>query len=365
MFNTASDNLIDWKLALRKVWYSKSKLFLVVTTCALIGAIIAFQAPIKYSSSTVFIPTSSSTSTGGLGELGGLASLAGVNLNTGDNTAGIPPALYPKLAKSVRFKQRLINSQFFVKDLKDSISYKDYYLSYYKPPFVQRTLKLIVSGLYSIVQNTNGSNESISFGSEIFIINKDEEEIFSILDRQLSILPNKKDGFVEITMETENAEISAQMVYNVREILKEELTQIKVKNAKEQLDFTLSQFKEKQKEFISAQNALAVFQDRNQNISTSTARSEERQLEAEYNLKLSIFNEISQQLENAKLQVKRETPSFSILQDIAIPIEKSSPNSIFIIIVSFLFGVVVFIGNILVRIVIDNIKVILNIDSGK
>lgn len=364
MDNTASDNLIDWKLALRKVWYSKSKLFLVVTTCALIGAIIAFQAPIKYSSSTVFIPTSSSTSTGGLGELGGLASLAGVNLNTGDNTAGIPPALYPKLAKSVRFKQRLINSQFFVKDLKDSISYKEYYLSYYKPPFVQRTLKLILSGLYSI-QNTNGSNESISFGSEIFIINKDEEEIFSILDRQLSILPNKKDGFVEIKMETENAEISAQMVYNVREILKEELTQIKVKNATEQLDFTLSQFKEKQKEFISAQNALAVFQDRNQNISTSTARSEERQLEAEYNLKQSIFNEISQQLENAKLQVKRETPSFSILQDIAIPLEKSSPNRAFIVIVSTLLGIVVFIGIILLRMIVENIKSILVNESTK
>lgn len=364
MDKQTNDSLIDWYFVIQKLWKDKVKLLIVCLICALFGFAVALITPNKFSSSTVFIPTSSNTSTDGLGDFGGLASLAGVNLNSGDNSSGIPPALYPKLVKSVRFKRQLINSKFYLHELEDSITYSDYYTDHHKRPVLKRKLESFLRGLLGLIPGSNKSKKVSSFGDEIFILSEEEENIFKLLDKQLSILPNKKDGFVELVMETENPSIAAQTLMSVREILKEELTKIKINNASEQLEFTLLQFNEKQQEFLKAQQELALFQDKNQNISTATARSQERQLEAEYNLKLSIYNELSQQLEKAKLQVKKESPSFSILQDITVPIEKSSPNRFLIIFMSFVLGVVFYVACVVISLVFKNLKQVIETENG-
>ena len=49
------------------------------------------------------------------------------------------------------------------------------------------------------------------------------------------------------------------------------------------------------------------------------------QLQFEFNLISDVFLQISQKLESQKLQVKKETPVFSIIEPVHVPLIRSSP----------------------------------------
>ncbi|MDX5478876.1 MAG: hypothetical protein LPJ98_10505 [Cyclobacteriaceae bacterium] len=124
-------------------------------------------------------------------------------------------------------------------------------------------------------------------------------------------------------------------------MLQEEIISYKIQNANEQLKFTEERFSEKKAEFELVQSKLASFKDRNQNIISASLLNQQDKLEAEYNFSFSIYTELAKQLEQAKLQVSKDTPVFSVIQKVSIPIQKSSPNRPLILVGFCLTGVVV------------------------
>ena len=94
----------------------------------------------------------------------------------------------------------------------------------------------------------------------------------------------------------------------------------------------------KRKEYESAQQKLAVFDDKNQNVVTSLAKTERQKLQYDYDLAYEVYKSLAQQLEEGKIKVKEETPVFTIIEPIVIPIQKSEPLRIFITITFMLIG---------------------------
>ncbi len=70
---------------------------------------------------------------------------------------------------------------------------------------------------------------------------------------------------------------------------------------------------------------LAVFDDKNQNVVTSLAKTERQKLQYDYDLAYEVYKSLAQQLEEGKIKVKEETPVFTIIEPIVIPIQKSEP----------------------------------------
>ena len=67
-------------------------------------------------------------------------------------------------------------------------------------------------------------------------------------------------------------------------------------------------------------------------------------IQAKYTIILSTFQELAKQLEQAKIQVKIETPSFAIVQPVVVPSERSKPNRPMIVFIWIFLGGVISLG---------------------
>jgi uncharacterized protein involved in exopolysaccharide biosynthesis len=138
--------------------------------------------------------------------------------------------------------------------------------------------------------------------------------------------------------------MAAELAQASETLLQEAVINYKIQNAQEQLEFTDARFKEKKKEFEDIQSKLAYFKDRNQNVISAALLNQQQKLEAEYDFAFSIYTELAKQLEQAKLQVAKDTPVFSVIQRVTIPVQKSSPNRPLIIFIFIGIGLLVSLG---------------------
>jgi uncharacterized protein involved in exopolysaccharide biosynthesis len=339
-----ADDEIDLTELIKKIWDRRTFIVKTVLVCMCIGLVVALLTPKEYTASVVFVPQTSSGNSGGSG-LGGLASLAGINLGgAGGDGQEIGPELYPKLASDVKFKKSLINAPIHPEGSADSVTYAQYYQEIYKPGALILIKKYTIGlpGLIlKAVRGESRETRSSDSDSNLIFISEQELESFKVLESQLNILSNKKEGYVEISFTMPEPVLAAEMALAAQRQLQEEVIAFRIRNAQEQLEFAEKQYLEKQQEFNAIHARLAAFRDRNRNMASSFGESEEQKLEAEFSLKVSIYTEMAKQLEQAKLQVKKDTPVFSNIQSVSVPTQKSSISGLIILIVSVFIGIFV------------------------
>ncbi|WP_215224732.1 Wzz/FepE/Etk N-terminal domain-containing protein [Echinicola shivajiensis] len=346
--NTAppADDEIDLLALAKTVWNQRKLVFRIVGLFVILGLLVALLSPKEYTASGTYLPQTSEGGKGG-GSLSGLASLAGINL-TNINGAEIPPSLYPKIISSIPFKKEMLKAPLKFVGIDHSVTYQEYYEDHYSPGIVGliRQYTLGLPGL--LVKAIKGTEErniaSEVEGEQIIKVTQRELDHFKRLGEQLSISFNDQEGFVQLSAIMPEAKASAQLAKYAEYLLQKEIINFKIKNAYEQLKFTEERYEEKKKEFEAIQAKLAQFRDRNQNISSAVALNQLEKLEAEYNLAFSVYSELAKQLEQAKLQVSKDTPIFSVIQPISIPAEKSAPRRPLILVVFTVVGAVLGLG---------------------
>ena len=178
-----------------------------------------------------------------------------------------------------------------------------------------------------------------SINSDIFI-GKKEEEMFETLDDLLSITVNSNEGFVTLTSKMGNAYASAVVTKSAEQILQKRIVEYKIKSAKEVLDFNLTQLRLKKIEFDSLQNKLALFKDSNLNIIDSRFQNSLLKLESELAIVNTVYQELSKQVEQSKLQVSKDTPIFSVIKPATVPNLRSSPKRVLMIVVYTFIGLI-------------------------
>lgn len=342
-----AEDEIDLVELIKKIWDRRAFIVKTVLVSMCLGLVVALLTPKEYTASVVFVPQTSSVGKGGAG-LGGLASLAGINLGgVGGDGQEIGPELYPKLASDVKFKKALINAPIHPEGSADSVTYAQYYQDIYKPGALS-LIKKYTLGLSGIILGAiRGETREIvssDAGSNLIFISEKELEFFKLLESQLNIISNQKEGFVEIAFTMPEPVLAAEMALAAQRQLQEEVIAFRIRNAQEQLEFTEKQYLEKQEEFNAIHARLAAFRDRNRNMASSFGESEEQKLEAEFSLKVSIYTEMAKQLEQAKLQVKKDTPVFSDIQGVSVPTEKSAPQRPLILVIFTILGLILALG---------------------
>ncbi|MEZ4901463.1 MAG: hypothetical protein R2822_06725 [Spirosomataceae bacterium] len=81
---------------------------------------------------------------------------------------------------------------------------------------------------------------------------------------------------------------------------------------------------------------MAAYRDRNRFLYTETAKVEEQRLQADFMLAQNVFNNLSQQHEQAKIRVEEETPVSKPSTHPIFPSSEAPPNRTVIVLV---FGV--------------------------
>ncbi|SMD44617.1 LPS O-antigen chain length determinant protein, WzzB/FepE family [Aquiflexum balticum DSM 16537] len=348
---TSSNNdEIDLLELAKTAWDQKKLIISITVVVTILGVLIALVLKNEYTAGSTFVPQTTEKANIG-GNLGGLASLAGINLGGLSGGSEIPPSLYPKIVSSVNFRKDLLNATFYFQGNSQPITYEYYYDSVYQLGLIPLIRKYTI-GLPSLLiknfkANKYNNNSSNDFG--LINISEKEFEHFKRLDKQISIQYNEKEGFVSLSFAMPEPLMAAQMAKYAEELLQKEVIEFKIQNAREQLKYTEERFEEKKIEFEEIQKKLANFRDKNQNLSSALVLNQLEKLESEYNFAFNIYTELAKQLEQAKLQVSKDTPIFSIIQPVTIPIEKSAPKRPMIVIVFLFLGLIVAFGYIFGR----------------
>ena len=160
---------------------------------------------------------------------------------------------------------------------------------------------------------------------------------------------NEKEGFITLQFSDENKLIAAQVAERAKQILQQRIIDFKSQSARELLVFTNRQFEENKASYERLQDSIAVFKDQNLNISSSLYQNRLDRLVRELNIASSVVEQLATQLEQAKLQVNKDTPVFTVIEPVTIPFERSAPKRSLIVIIWTFLGAVLSTGFVLIR----------------
>lgn len=326
--NIKNSDEIDLIKLFKIIYNSKKIIFYVTSFFLILGIIVSLLSPATFNSSTVFIPQNQENNSS---SLSGVASLVGINLGSSSYGGEIAPSIYPQISDSPKFKRILLNE---IVERKKNLTLKDILIKH-----------------YGIKEDKEIKNYSPLLVTDV------EEKCFNMISKIISINVNQKDGFVTITATMPVAEYAAILAKSSRDILQKIIIENKIETARQNLDFSVKQLSEKKEEFDEIQSKLAYFSDSNLNAVNSFVINEKNKLEAEFQIISAVVTELSKQVEQAKLQVTKDTPVFSTLKEAVIPNIRTTPKRKQIVIIYSFVG---FILSIIFILMIDPLRKIIN-----
>ncbi len=330
--------LIDFIELLKSLWLRKILFAKIVFGFILVGVLISLVSPVVYTSHTTFVTQISDKNNLNNSQYSELASLAGLDLNSKSSVDNyISPLVYSKIIDSDEFSMELINEKIYFTN-GEALTIKEYILS---EPSSFNILGFIYKYTIGLVNfDTNDENISDQFIKEYNIINKIDYSVIQTFKQKFSIETNSKDGYIKVTAEDKNAFISTQYAKLVTRNLQSSIISLRTNKIKEQLDYSREQYEEKKDEFEKLQNSLAEFKDANKNISTAVFLSELQKLESEFQLQKNILMSLASEYNNNKIKLNKDTPIFSVLDEVSVPNQRSKPKRGQIVIIYMFIGIV-------------------------
>ncbi|MFL0104350.1 Wzz/FepE/Etk N-terminal domain-containing protein [Tenacibaculum maritimum] len=353
--SSATESEIDLLELYKIIREGKKTVIRFIVCFGLIGLFIAIFQEKEFTASTTVVPQVSGKKVGG--NLGGLAAIAGINL--GEDTSGsIPPSLYPEIVQSVPFRKELLDVSIKFSGVNKMVTYREYYEDYRKSNifFIIRSYTIGLPGkIFSLFKNKSSNITGVGKDS-IYRVSIEDNKLFKQLDRQLTIENNKNDGFIKIYFSMPEALPAAQMAKKVKELLQKAVTNFKVQKTKAEYKFIEERYNELKKDFEKKQAILASFRDRNRGLVTSRSQSRLESLQSEYNLAYNVYSELAKQLEQQKIKLKENTPLFTTIEPVSVPVTKSSIKGILVLVVWLFLGGCLGVGSVFGRKWINDFK---------
>ncbi|MCW3786769.1 Wzz/FepE/Etk N-terminal domain-containing protein [Plebeiibacterium sediminum] len=353
------DDEIDLIALIKTIWDGRKTIYYSIGICVLIGLLIAYLSPDKYTASATLLPSSEKAG-GNMGNLSSLASMAGINLGSMmGQSEGIPPEIYPQIVNSYPFLNEFIREKFHFEEYNNPISIYDYVAADTIPSFGSQLVKYTIRLPWTIKDAIfSGENEFSTKVQDIGVLSLSEEELMALASmfEVLQINVDDKSGLVNVSVELEEPILAAQYVQKAVELLQEYIIEYKTKQARENLDFVQERYNEKKLEYEETQLAYFNYKDTHRNIISERMDPELQRLSDAYDMASTIYKGLAQQLEQSKIAVKEQTPVFFVLEPVKVPIKPSSPQKKIILVLSIFLGGVLGVGLLFVKLVWSQIK---------
>jgi LPS O-antigen subunit length determinant protein (WzzB/FepE family) len=347
--NNLDEDSIDIIALLKTIWTGKKFVSKVTIVFFLIGCILALLSPIVYTSETTFVPQVSEDQMSSKSGLGSIASLAGINLNSanGSSESYLSPLLYSKLAESEEFSRDIIEEEISYLNgnkitIREYLQSNNNLFSFNPIGFIKKyTFGLFINNKQSEYNNETLKDYNFLSEEDFALVNSFKEKFIIEL--------NEKDGYIKVIATDENAFISTQLVEKITKNLQFKIIKLRTNKIKERLEYSKELYELKQEEFDLLQKKLAEFKDSNKNISTARFMSELQKLESENRLQQNILLNLATEYNNNKIKLNKDTPIFSVIDEVSVPNEKSKPKRSFLITIFIFLGLVLSVGYILLK----------------
>ncbi|MCW3805801.1 Wzz/FepE/Etk N-terminal domain-containing protein [Plebeiibacterium marinum] len=353
------DDEIDLIALIKTIWDGRKIIYYSVGVCVFIGLLIAFLSPTKYTASATLLPSSENKSSS-VGGLGALAGMAGINLSSMmGQSDGIPAEIYPQIVNSYPFLNEFIYEKFHFEEYEQPISIYDYVVADTIPSVGSQIAKYTIRLPWTIKEKVfsnekKGIISNVDYG--VLYLSEEELKVIESVYELFRIGVDEETGLVVITVEVEEPILAAQFVKKAVKLLQRYIIEYKTKQVREHLKFVKGRYEEKKQEYEKAQLAFYNYKDSHRNIISERVDPEFQRLSDEYDITLTVYKDLSTQLEAAKIAVKEESPVFSVIEPAKVPDEKSSPVRKSILLISMIVGVFFGVCLVIGLIIYDNIK---------
>jgi uncharacterized protein involved in exopolysaccharide biosynthesis len=319
------------------IWSKRFLILKITALCIVFGLVIAFTSKVEYIATAKLMPESEKESNSNLGGLSGLAGLAGINLNTG-GSGSLTPALYPEIIKSSGFIDVMINTPVYFENSDTTITGFEYFKYVDRPSLVGIVLAYTI-GLPSKIKGAISSdNEAVLDSYDLVRFSKEDWSIMERYSNRLTVSVDAQTGIIKIETEMPDPVAAAKTASLLVKGLTDKIVKYKVGKGERNLQFIEDRFQEAKESYEENQSILALFTDRNRNISNSIIQTEYERLKNQLNISFEVYKGLATQLEKARIQVKEETPVFTVLEPVKIPVDKSTPNRKLIVLLSIMLG---------------------------
>jgi hypothetical protein len=353
-----ADDEIDLLELVKTLWNGRKTVLIAIISGAMLGVLVAILSPKEYTATTVIVPQLAEGQSK-LGSLGGLAALAGISIDVPVG-ADMTPMAYPQIVNSTPFQLELMNTPIYFEEFSKPITFFDYYIQYKKTSVLSTISKYTIGLPGVIIQAIRGKSKELSLpAGETNLplqLTKDQISVQKMIKAVVSLELNAKDGYLTITCKMPEALAAAQLVKKSQELLQRFVIEFKIAKVKANLDFIQSRYNEVKTEFEKEQLSLALLTDRNKNFTSGLPQIEFSRVQTRYTIAFGVFQELAKQLEQAKIQVKKETPVFTIVQPATVPSEKSKPKKPMIVFIWLFLGGIVGVGWVFGKVFMKDIK---------
>ncbi len=344
---------IDIMSLVKQLWDGRKTI--IIWTCAFIvlGFVAALTMKRTYSVSTVMVAQVGSSKSSSLSSL---ASLAGIDLSSGSTGAELSPLIYPQIVNSVPFRKELMYTPLHYAEVDTAVSMFTYATEIAKPT-VMGNIKKYTIGLPGVILGAIRKEEpdlelpvSVN-GNDTpkpLLLSNDEVKILKVVAENVSLAVDKKEGYITLNVNGSEPIQTAELALKAQQLLQEEITRFRIEKSESELEYIQARYDEIKMETETYQEQLARITDRTQNVTNTKDRIERDRIQSKYNTANAIYSELAKQLEQAKLQVKRDTPVLTIIQPVTVPDKPSNSRAKTLIVWTF-FGVVLGCGIVLAR----------------
>ena len=328
------DDSIDIIESLSKILKSKIFILKITILFTLIGIIYSLSLKNIYRSSSIFYPHYEKIEN--TNNLRDLAGLAGINLGSQSNE-NIPSNLYPNLISSPIFKRKVLDETINVGG--DQLSYRDYLLNNSTSFDIKKILLFPITLLSNLIPKdeviiNNNSADILSFSN-------DEYRIHKYLKNIIHLNLNEKEGFIELSVDDKNPHVASQVAEISKNILQESIIEFKIKNVNDTYEFISDQLEIAKNNFYIIQDSLARFKDKNKNIKTDLFLNQYSRIETEYNISRNLYNELAINKEKISIDVRKNTPIFTVIKPVVLPNDKFAPKRTIIVLIFSILGILI------------------------
>ena len=316
----------------------KSKKRIIINCCIAVGVavVIAFSIPKEYSAS-VSLASELQGEENMAGGLGSLASMAGINLNSG--SGAIVPVLYPDVVHSNNFLVRLLDVR--VKSLKGDIDadYFSYLKNHTRNPWWVQMFGWVgkVKNAIFPPEDVMGSL-AVSENGKInpFCMSPEDAGVLERMRFLISCQVDDESQVITLCVHAQDPLVAATMVDSVRVHLQDFITEYHTSKARVDLDYYRKLEMDTKKKYLRAQKEYANFCDAHKGTILQAYISEQESLENELQLAYTAYSQMKQQVQMAEAKVQERTPAFTEIEGASVPIMADSPKKLFILL-AFVF----------------------------
>ncbi len=310
------------------MWRNRRQVAITTIVFAVFGAVVALVWPEEFVSEARIMPEMTNGAGSVVKRLASVAGIGGLDLSDADDVDAVRPDLYPHILQNTPFLlhlidqpittqtgQRLTVGQFLQPDTTVRWSWRQW-LSGHQPSV-----------------RTAVANGPLQLTAR-------QRDLADDIGKRLSTRLDTRSGLITISARMPDPLVAATVAQLAMNYLTAYVTDYRTSKVRHDLRFYEQQLQTARQRYRAAQHALFSYNDRHKSVVLQTATLEKHRLDAELVLAQTVYNQLAQQHEQAKLRVQERTPIFKTLEPPTVPHRRTSPKRTVMVVLFALFGMV-------------------------